>query len=197
MTIEQRAHLINTLSYSDLASMLYEKGEQDGYPNITDKSKWREPSMAEKLGHEAHKKISAGKNNEKYGSDAYDKKNKTYSEYKTSSIRDKELNNLFERPYRNRTYAPHTVIGIYNGAYTKSAIEHCKKVDHYFGVFYKEKPVLIIKVDKEHVVSSLENGLKKMTGKKTTNLNRVEVSLKDTHLYEVAYKDEAWWKANK
>ena len=38
-------------SYEEIAHALYLKGEKDGYSKITDKSKWHEPVMAEKLGH--------------------------------------------------------------------------------------------------------------------------------------------------
>jgi hypothetical protein len=31
----------------------------------------------------------------------------------------------------------------------------------------------------------------------TKNLNKVSVNLGDTHLYEVAYKNETWWSENK
>ena len=84
-------------TYEELANMLYLKGEKDGYSKITDKSKWHEPVMAEKLGHTAHKKISAGAGALEYGSDAKDASNGIYAEYKAKCIVDEDLKNLFEK----------------------------------------------------------------------------------------------------
>ena len=52
--------ITQSFSYEQLANALYLKGEQDGFVKVTDKTKWREPVMADKLGHKAHSKISAG-----------------------------------------------------------------------------------------------------------------------------------------
>ena len=183
-------------TYEELANMLYLKGEKDGYSKITDKSKWHEPVMAEKLGHTAHKKISAGAGALEYGSDAKDASNGIYAEYKAKCIVDEDLKNLFEK-VRNvksgKTFVPLKVPGIYNGAYKDDAIVKYSKIDHYFGVFYKELSILIIKVNTDYVIETLRNGMLKMTEGKTKNLNTVEVNLGDTHLYEVAYKNEMWW----
>jgi len=81
--------------YEKLANAIYEKGEAAGIFKITDKTKWRESVMAEKLEHEVHKKISAGAGKLEYGSDAKDKD--IYAEYKSKAINDDDLNNLFER----------------------------------------------------------------------------------------------------
>ena len=186
-------------SYEEIAHALYLKGEKDGYSKITDKSKWHEPVMAEKLGHIAHKKISAGAGSLEYGSDAKDFNNEIYAEYKAKSIVYEDLKNLFEKVRyvkSGKTYVPLTVPGIYNGAYKDNAIEKYSKIDHYFGVFYKELCILIIKVDTEYVIETLKTGMLKQTEGKTKNLNTVEVNLGDTHLYEVAYKNETWWQDN-
>ena len=184
----------------ELTHMLYLKGEKDGYSKITDKSKWREPVMAEKLGHTAHKKISAGAGSLEYGSDAKDVSNEIYAEYKAKCAVDKDLGQLLGKVKYKKTgerYVPFTVPGIYNGAYKDDAIEKYSKIDHYFGVFYKELCILIIKVNTDYVIETLRNGMLKMTEGKTKNLNTVEVNLGDTHLYEVAYKNETWWSENK
>ena len=187
-------------TYEEIANMLYLKGEKDGYSKITDKSKWHEPVMAEKLGHTAHKKISAGAGSLEYGSDAKDVSNEIYAEYKAKCAVDKDLGQLLGKVKYKKTgerYVPFTVPGIYNGAYKDDAIEKYSKIDHYFGVFYKELCILIIKVNTDYVIETLRNGMLKMTEGKTKNLNTVEVNLGDTHLYEVAYKNKMWWNENK
>ena len=187
-------------TYEELANMLYLKGEKDGYSKITDKSKWHEPVMANKLGHTAHKKISAGAGSLEYGSDAKDDSNGIYAEYKAKCAVDKDLGQLLGKVKYKKTgerYVPFTVPGIYNGAYKEDAIVKYSKIDHYFGVFYKELCILIIKVNTEYVIETLRNGMLKMTEGKTKNLNTVEVNLGDTHLYEVAYRNEIWWSENK
>jgi len=172
--------------------------ERLGFSKGTDKTKWREPVMADILGHTAHKKISAGAGKLEYGSDALDTMLRMYAEYKAKAIVETELKNLFEwvRYLKSgKKFVPLAVSGIYNGAYTSEAIDKYAKIDHYFGVFYKELCVLIIKVNTEYVIKTLRSGLVKMNKKKngTKNLNKVSVNLGDTHLYEVAYKNETWW----
>ena len=180
-------------SYEELSNALYEKGEADGISKITDKTKWRESVMAQKLGHTVHKKISAGAGKSEYGSDAKDKY--IYAEYKSTAIVETHLKNLLEKTkWKNTLFSPLSISGIYNGAYTKEAIDKYSKIDHYFGVFYKELCVLIIKVDTKYVIETLRNGLLKEG--KSTNLNTVKVNLGDTHLYDVVYKNEDWWKQN-
>ena len=68
--------------------------------------------------------------------------------------------------------------------------------DHYFGVFWKERCVLIIKPNTEFVIDTLtENNNNRKDGA-TTNLNSVVVNLGDTSKYEVAFKDEVWFEKN-
>ncbi len=186
---------LSKYSYEQLANALYEKGEVDGISKVTDKTKWRECVMAEKLKHKVHKKISAGAGKLEYGSDAKDKNR--YAEYKSKAIVETNLKNLLEKTKskrKNTFFAPFVLVGIYNGAYTKKAIDKYSKIDHYFGIFYKELCVLIIKVDTKYVINSLRKGLTKSG--KTTNLNTVSVNLGDTKLYNVAYKNKDWWKQN-
>jgi len=174
-------------TYEQLAHALYLKGESDGYSKVTDKTKWREPVMAEKLGHTAHAKISAGAGSDEYGSDAYDTENEIYAEYKSQAINDDQVRNLLGQKIGKRTAAPLTVSGVYNGAYKNSAIEAYTKVDHYFGVFYKEMCVLIVKPKTVVVISQLVDNNNKRKPGATTNLNTVKVNLADEHLYDLVY----------
>jgi len=184
-------------TYEQLAAALYLKGIRDGYPKVTDKTKWREPVMAEKLGHIAHKKISAGAGKDEYGSDAFDSVNEKYAEYKTKSLNDKELNNLFERPRGNKKYTPLKVSGVYNGAYKESAMNAYKDVDHYFGLFYREECVLIIKPKTEEVIHQLRYNNNNRKPGKTTNLNSVVIDLGQKNLYDIAYKKESFFETGK
>ena len=186
-------------SYEQLANALYMKGEFDSISKVTDKTKWRECVMAEKLNQVVHPKISAGKGSLEEGSDSYDSLSGRYNEYKSKAIEDKEIRNLCENVRNEKTglrYAPLTVSGVYNGAYTSEAIDKYTKIDHYFGVFHKEICVLIIKVDTVYVVETLRSGLSKMKKSGTTNLNTVNVNLSDIHLYDIAYRNEGWWSKN-
>lgn len=193
---------MNISKLEEISHALYLEMERLGFSKGTDKTKWREPVMADILGHTAHKKISAGAGKLEYGSDAKDTEAGIYAEYKAKSIVDGDLGQLLGKVKYKKTgkkYVPFTVKGIYNGAYTSESIDKYAKIDHYFGVFYKELCVLIIKVNTEYVIKTLRSGLVKMNKKKngTKNLNKVSVNLGDTHLYEVAYRNEIWWSENK
>ena len=178
-------------SYEELATALYVKGKLDGYHKITDKTKWREPVMAEKLGHVAHSKISAGQFSESYGSDAFDSVNSVYAEYKSSAIEDKQIRNLLKLEKNNGSkYSSLKISGVYNGAYKTSAIEKYAKIDHYFGLFYQETCILIIKVNTEEVIRQLKyNNAKRKPGA-TTNLNSVTIDLDDHDKYHVMYNNK-------
>ena len=197
---EELAHVLaNICSLEVLAHAMYLNGEKAGYPKVTDKTKWREPVMAGKLGHKAFEKISAGKNSDKYGADAYEPDGKT-AEYKSKAIDNKEVRNLTRQVKNVKTgllYAALKVSGVYNGAYKQEAIDSYAKHNHYFGVFWKETCVLIIKPKTEYVIQTLtENNQKRKPGA-TTNCNTVTINLDDTTIYETVYKDEKWFKENK
>ena len=198
----QMNNLENLISctYEELAHALYIKGERDGVQKITDKTQWREFVIAEKLGHKAFDKISAGAGSEKYGADAYEANGKT-AEYKSKAVNDDEVRNLTEKIKYQRTgetYVPLKVPGIYNGAnHSEGAIPAYSKHNHYFGVFWKEKCVMVIKPHTEYVIETLTENKKKWKPGKTTNLNTVTVDLRDTSTYEVAFKDEEWFEENK
>lgn len=181
--------LSENYTYEELAHALYLKGERNGFQKITDKTKWREPVVSEKLGHIAHTKISAGAGKDEYGSDAFDASTNTYAEYKSQSLNDKELRNLYRESKGNgKTFAPLTVVGVYNGAYKQSALDAYAEVDHYFSVFHKERCLMIIKVNTDEVIRQLtENNNNRKEGA-TTNLNSVRINLGDTHLYNEVYK---------
>jgi hypothetical protein len=183
----------------ELANALYLKMDSEGFSKGTDKTKWREPIVAEKLGHKAHTKISSGKGTEGYGSDAFDPSSTEYCEYKSQAIEKGQLRNLLQesKTLKNgntREYVPLSITGVYNGFnnnFDVASVEYAKK-SHYFSIFYKEKCVLVIKVNTEHVMSTLISNYEKFAAKGskgTTNLNSVTVSLADKHLYEIAYKD--------
>ncbi len=180
-------------TYEELAAALYKKGINDGYSKVTDKTKWREPVMADKLGHVAHKKISAGAGKDEYGSDAFDPTSGKYAEYKSNAIDDKKLRNLLQTSNGKRRYVPLKVSGVYNGAYKESALVAYEDVDHYFGVFYQEECVLVVKPNTTNVMRQLrENNAKRKPGQ-TTNLNTVVVDLGDVSSYEVSYKKESFF----
>lgn len=184
-------------TFEELSSALYRKGEGEGYHKVTDKTKWREPVMAEKLEHVAHTKISAGKDSDKYGSDAYDASTGSMAEYKTKALDDKELRNLFQSPKpRGGNYVPLTISGVYNGAYKDSAIEAYSHIDHYFGVFYKELCVLIIQVNTEEVIRQLTFNHENRAVGQSTNLNTVKIKLSDKSLYRVAFRYEPFFSQN-
>jgi hypothetical protein len=185
------------------AHMLAVIGKQLGYPKITDKTKWREPIMAGILGHKAFENISAGKNSDKYGADAIDESTGIMSEYKTKSIKDNEIRNLVQKvknKNKGTKFSPLTVPGVYNGAYTHEAVDAYEKHNHYFGVFYDELCVLIIKPHKAEVMKQLREELDRRANlgdkKQTSNLNTVTINLGDTHLYEVAYRNDKWFTDN-
>jgi len=178
------------LSYEQLAAALYHKGEREGFQKVTDKTKWREPVMAEKLGHVAHDKISAGADSEKYGSDAFDASTNRFAEYKSNAVDQNWIDIAFNnKKQRNgKSYKARNVCGVYNGAYKDSAIEAYSNIDHYFGVFYKEQCVLIIKAHTEEVIRQLVDNNNNRKPGATTNLNTVTINLDDVHKYEIAYK---------
>jgi hypothetical protein len=187
-------------TYEELAHALYAKGKADGFHKVTDKTKWRELVLAEKLGHKALPKISSGKGTQGYGSDAVDHANNRKAEYKSKAIEDQELRNLFRLPRGNKgkTYASLVVGGVYNGAYTHEAVDVYETIDHYFGVFYEELCVLIIKPHTAEVVRQLRTELDRRAAldkKGSTNLNTVSIDLDHTHLYTVAYKNTQWFES--
>ena len=181
---------LTKLSYEELAHALYMKGIQDGHKKITDKTGWREKVVGDKLNHEVYKSISSGKGTLGEGSDAKCRNSGQRAEYKSKALEDGDLNNLFERPYGNRSYVPLKIQGIYNNAMKPGAIESYKEIDHYFALFYRERCVLILKVDTNHVVSSLRREVERKKNATSTNLCTVEVTLRDKHLYEVAFKEQ-------
>lgn len=181
---------LKSFSYEQLAHALYQKGEEDGYPKVTDKTKWRELVISDKLNHIPHTKISAGLGKDEYGSDAFDPVHDRFAEYKTMAIVDDKLRNLLqEEKSKGKKFAPLRVVGVYNGAYKQSALDAYSNVDHYFAVFHKEMCKLIIKVNTDEVIRQLTINNENRGQGKTTNLNSVEINLADTHLYTVAYQN--------
>ena len=187
-------------TYEQIAHALYMKGLEEGFRKITDKTGWRENVIGEKLNHEVYKTISSGCNSDGEGSDAKCNLTGNRAEYKTKALETKNLRNLFQRtkPNGKGKYAPLRINGVYNNAMKPGALDLYKTIDHYFGCFYREQCILVIKVNTEHVISQLKSSIakKKKNGSTTTNLCSAVVSLADTHLYEIAYKNNKWFKEN-
>ena len=199
-SINNSSKALEDYSYEELAHALYVKGKREGFAKVTDKTKWRELITADKLGHTAFPKISAGKDSDKYGADARDDKNNINAEYKSKALEEKDLRNLLCKPKpKGGSYASLKVGGVYNGAYKDGAIEKYAQIDHYFSVFYEEKCILIIKVETDFLIKTLKKNLeksreeKKIDPNKTSNLNTVTVDLEDTSKYETAFKDNKWF----
>jgi hypothetical protein len=193
---------LTQFSYEELANALYCKGKAAGFHKITDKTKWREPVMAEKLGHRAFTKISAGKDSDKYGADAEIIGTGKKAEYKSKAIEDKELRNLLKLPIgkSSKTFASLKLGGVYNGAYTHEAVDRYREHEHYFGVFYEELCVLIIRVKNTEVDRQLREEIdrrSKLAKQGSTNLNTVKINLDDVDLYDVAYQNDQWFKDKK
>lgn len=190
---------LTQFSFEELANALYRKGKAAGFHKITDKTKWREPVMADKLGHQAFTKISAGKNSDKYGADADNPATGKKAEYKSAALEDRQLRNLLKLPKGNKgkTFSSFTAGGVYNGAYSHAAVDRYQDHEHYFGLFYEELCVLIIRVKNSEVERQLREEIDRRAEKATggsTNLNTVSINLDHTHLYEVAYKNEQWFQ---
>jgi len=190
---------LTQFSYEELANALYRKGKAAGFHKITDKTKWREPVMAEKLGHIAFTKISAGKDSDKYGADADNPQSGRKAEYKSAALEDRNLRNLLRLPKgkKGKTFASLTAGGVYNGAYNHAAVDRYADHEHYFGLFYEELCVLIIRVKNSEVERQLREEINRRAEKSSngsTNLNTVSINLDQTDLYDVAYKNERWFR---
>lgn len=184
------------------AHQLYVLGKKAGYPKITDKTKWREPVMAGKLGHKAFEKISAGKKSDKYGADALNETTGKMAEYKTMALNDRQIKNLLQKVKnikKGTKFSALKIPGVYNGAYSHEAIDAYEKHEHYFGVFYEEECLLIIRPHQEIVIGQLRAEVEKrlINNKKgSTNLNTVIISLEDTDSYDIAWRNKAWFDKN-
>jgi hypothetical protein len=190
---------LTQFTYEELANALYRKGKAAGFHKITDKTKWREPVMADKLGHQAFTKISAGKDSDKYGADAEITGTGKKAEYKSKALEDKDLRNLLQLPKgkKGKTFSPLTVGGVYNGAYSHEAVDRYAEHEHYFGLFYEELCVLVIRVKNSEVDRQLRTEIDrraKLAKQGSTNLNTVSICLDQTDLYDVAYRNDQWFK---
>lgn len=179
-------------SFEDLAHALYLRGQRLGFSKITDKTKWREAVIAEKLGHDVFPKVSAGRHSQKLGADAKNPQTGANAEYKTQAITESQIRNLLGQKKKNGAkYTPLTVLGVYNGAYTQAAIEHYRNIEHYFGVFYQERCLLIIQPPTSTVVDQLTQNLSsKKSG--TTNLNTVRITL-GVDTYQTVWSNREWF----
>jgi hypothetical protein len=191
-------------SFEDLAHALYVKGKALGFAKVTDKTKWRELVMAEKLGHRAFPRISSGRHTVNYGADADNLESGLKAEYKSQALEDVNLRNLLQltRGSQALKYSALVATGVYNGAYTLEAVQSYRDKEHYFGLFYEELCVLILKIHNNEVEQQLTEGLSRQqqsTQKKTTNLNSVRVRVSNTDQgtdqYQVVYKNQTWFQS--
>ena len=191
---------------SQLSLLLFEKGLLLGFDNVFDKTKIREIMVAEKLGHEVHSTVIAGKGTINYGSDATDPVTGNKAEYKSQTLRHKDLKNLFQeiRSHKKGTrFAPLKIRGVYNGFnsnFDSASVEY-EKVDHYYSIFWRENPVAIYHIDTDYVMNSLIDNYNKWNNngrKGTSNCNSVELQLEtDSDYYTVAYMDEGFFNEKK
>ena len=186
----------NLYTFEELQHATYMKGLARGIHKITDKTGWRECVIADLLDHEVYAKISSGAGTLGEGSDALNKRTGKRSEYKSQAIEKDNIKNLLQKTYKRgdkiKTYVPLKIRGIYNNAMKSGAIESYKEIDHYFGLFYREKCVLIIRVETEYVISSLKEQVIKRKNASSTNLCTVTVDLGKKELYDVVYDNRKW-----
>ena len=202
---------LGTISASDftlsqLSLLLFEKGLLLGFDNVFDKTKIREIMVAEKLGHKVHSTVIAGKGTINYGSDATDPVTGKKAEYKSQTLKSKNLRNLFQEirdPKSGKRFVPLTLIGVYNGFnsnYESASVEY-EKVDHYFSLFWRENPVAIYHIDTDYVMNSLIDNYNHWNNngrQGTSNCNSVDLQLEtDIDYYTVAYKDERFFNEKK
>lgn len=184
---------------SQLSLLLFEKGLLLGFDNVFDKTKIREIMVAEKLGHKVHSTVIAGKGTINYGSDATDPVTGKKAEYKSQTLKSKNLRNLFQKirnPKSGIRFQPLTLIGMYNGFNSnfESASVEYEKVDHYFSLFWRENPVAIYHIDTDYVMNSLIDNYNHWNNngrQGTSNCNSVKIKLEyQSDYYEVKYIDE-------
>ena len=190
---------------SQLSLLLFEKGLLLGFDNVFDKTKIREIMVAEKLGHKVHSTVIAGKGTINYGSDATDPITGKKAEYKSRTLRSKDLRNLFrEVKFKNgQRFAPYTLKGVYNGFnsnFESASIEY-EKVNHYFSLFWRENPVAIYHIDTDYVMNMLidnYNHWNRNGRKGTSNCNTVTIQLEtQSDYYTVEYIDERFFNEKK
>jgi len=184
-------------TFEELGHALYMKGHEIGCRKITDKTGWREKVVAEKLGHQVYKTISSGAGTDGEGSDAFDPTSGKRAEYKSQAVERNDFNNLFQKTYnrggKTTNYVALKMKGVYNNAMKPGAISKYKNIDHYFGLFYRELCIMIIKVDNDFVVDSLNEQVYKRRNATSTNLCTVSVSLERGDLYDIVYKNKDWF----
>lgn len=176
----------NGFSLQEIISAAVIAAKENGQENIFSHYKFREIALAELLGHKAHDKVSNGDGR---GSDATEPDG-TFAEYK--SIKDNhKILDYYTGKIKNKRKKQLKIGMVYNGAYSPEKISAYVNVNHYAGIFNElEEPVLVIKVNTEHVIQTLTKNLEKMKGGKTTNFNTVSIDLfseEDKKVYEVIY----------
>lgn len=158
--------------------------------NPLSKGKWRETLIADNLGHVVHKKTSAGKESEHYGSDATDPKTGEFWEYKCVMVKHVDGKYMREEQWDNGKLGL-TLKGVYNGAYNRDALEKYSQINHAL-CLYSERSgdiLAIVQMHTPHVISqltpmveSIEAGtwVNKKGKQKTTNCNSVGIKFKNS-----------------
>lgn len=172
----------NEQKIESLVRELHEVFREEGINKPLDKSKWREYVAAKKLGHEVHKKASAGILSAQYGSDAKDLKSKKMHEYKSKTMNPKQ-----ENQFRSGTFNGKVGM-VYNGAYKKNAIQRYRQITHNLTLFSEKtgECIAIVEVPVQEVERQLASNLAKKEleisqGKKvTTNCNTVNVQFNNS-----------------
>jgi hypothetical protein len=173
------------------ANILLEAGLERGFRKMTDKYKWREVIMGELM----HHHVFAGMSGNKSADASNEGK---LSEYKTMTIDEEDysrMNGLQVLTKKGKVSAQTSAFkaAVYNGAMNTQVIESYRNIDHYFGLFYRERPIKIYKVDSNFVADRLLEGLvgvqKRVEKGGSTNLNLVhfDVTNIDTNFFTEVY----------
>jgi hypothetical protein len=176
------------------ANILLEAGLERGFKKMTDKYKWREVIMGELMKHHVFAGMSGNKSADASNAGKL-------SEYKTITIDEDNYKRMNGIPVITKKGKPSKQTSVfkaavYNGAMNAEVIESYRKIDHYFGLFYRERPIKIYKVDSNFVSDRLLEGLigvqKRVEKGGSTNLNLVhfDTTNLDTNFFTEVYSFE-------
>lgn len=144
--ISSNNHKNDLQRFNQLVIEAMKLGRSIGMANPLDKSYYRQPAMAAILGHE-FVPVSCGKGIP----DAIDPKTGGPAEYKTITLKDNEVSNLFGGKSLKKGFT-------YSSATRTENVERSLQEDHYYALFSPDGECLIIvKVAREVVHSRLIN----------------------------------------